>query len=105
MTAGMIEKMHGISITTNQPATPPTVTFRSMPTNLGPNAVVATLQALGLNIPTQLAAAAAKGEALRTAKSTYPLQEIDAALSKAVVPLSDRFRFKAALDHNGLLGS
>jgi hypothetical protein len=86
MTAGMIEKMHGISITTNQPATPPTVTFRSMPTNLGPNAVVATLQALGLNIPTQLAAAAAKGEALRTAKSTYPLQEI--GRRAAVRPIS-----------------
>jgi hypothetical protein len=89
-----------------QAVTPATsATFRQMPTNLGPGAVVATLQALGLNVPSQLAAVAAKGEALRAAAHRYPLKEVDAALAKADVPLADRFRFKTALDRNGLLGS
>jgi hypothetical protein len=34
----------------------------------------------------------------------YTVKEIDGALTAANVPISDRFRLKAALDRNGLLG-
>jgi hypothetical protein len=78
--------------------------FKYMPPNLTPSVVVSTLASLGLTVPTKLTAAAASGS-LRSADYKFALKEVDAALSKADVPISDRFRFKEALSHNGILGT
>jgi hypothetical protein len=101
MTAGMIDYMQAITTSPPVAAKP----FKQMPTNLTPNVIVGTLQALGLAVPPKLSAAAAKGEALRAADYRYTVKEVDAALTKANVPLGDRFRFKTALDRNNILGT
>jgi hypothetical protein len=75
-----------------------------MPTDLNPNAIVGVLRSLQLQVPTSLTAAAAKGESLRASGHRFTVKEVDAALTAANVPLSDRFRLKAALDRNGILG-
>lgn len=85
--------------------TAPIRLFVSVPSNLTANAVVKTLQSLGLTVPTSLTAAAGKGLQLRTAEHRFPLREVDAALSKANVPITDRFRLKQAMVHNQILGN
>ena len=93
----MIEKMQAVA--------PATVTFRQMPPRLSPDAIVGTLAALGLTVSTKLSAAAASGQPLRAAAHRFSLKEVDAALSKADVQITDRFRLKEAMSQNGILGN
>jgi hypothetical protein len=101
MASGMIDKMNAVA--PNETVTPRP--FSHMPMSLHANAIVGVLRSLNLQVPTSLTAAAAKGEALRTSGHRFPVKEVDAALTAANVPISDRFRFKAALDRNGILGN
>jgi|SRR5665213_2724169 len=96
----IIERLNAVTDDT-APAKP----FKSVPSNLTPNEVVQTLRSLGLLVPTKLAAAAGQGQHLRTAEHRFPLKEVDAALSKHDVPISDRFRFKQAMVANQILGN
>jgi hypothetical protein len=80
-------------------------TFKFMPQNLNPSALVKTLGALGLYVPTNVITAAAQGKHLREANHRFSLKEVDAALSKAGVSISDRFKFKAAMTDNAILGA
>jgi len=99
MTAGMIANMQAISTSPPVAAKP----FKSMPTNLTPSAIMDVLRGLSLQVPTSLTAAAAKGESLRASGHRFTVKEVDAALTAANVPISDRFRLKQALTHNGIL--
>ena len=100
MTAGTIDKLS--AVTDNTVAVKP---FKSMPMSLTANALVTTLQSLGLVVPTSLTAAVGKGLQLRTTEHRFPLREVDAALSKHNVPITDRFRLKAAMVQNQILGN
>jgi hypothetical protein len=101
MASGMIDKMHAVA--PNETVTPRP--FSHMPTSLHANAIVGVLRSLNLQVPTGLTSAAAKGEALRASGHRFPVKEVDGVLTAANVPISDRFRFKAALDRNGILGN
>jgi hypothetical protein len=101
MIPGMIDRMTAVVAPSDAVAAKP---FKNVPTNLNPSAVVDVLRSLKLQVPTSLTAAAAKGESLRATGHKFTIKEVDAALTAANVPISDRFRLKAALDRNGLLG-
>jgi hypothetical protein len=101
MTAGMINGLQAISGSPSDTATKP---FRQMPPKLDSAAVIATLQALGLTIPTKLVAATTR-EQSRAAGHRFPLKEVDAALAKADVSITNRFRLKEAMSENGILGN
>jgi hypothetical protein len=101
MIPGMIDKLTAVVAPIDTVAAKP---FKSMPTNLNASAIVDVLRSLKLQVPTSLTAAAAKGEALRASGHRFTVKEVDAALTAADVPISDRFRLKAALDRNGILG-
>ena len=100
MTASTINKINAVA-----PDTATVRPFKSMPLHLTASALVTTLQSLGLMVPTSLTAAAGKGQQLRTAEHRLPLREVDAALSKHDVPITDRFRLKQAMVHNQILGN
>lgn len=100
MIPGMIDKMNSVAPNETIAVRP----FSHMPTDLNPNAIVGVLRSLQLQVPTSLTAAAAKGKSLRASGHRFTVKEVDAALTAANVPLSDRFRLKAALDRNGILG-
>jgi hypothetical protein len=102
MTTHMIDKIQAIATSPLAAAPRP---FSHMPTSLNASVIVAVLRSLNLMVPTKLTAAAAKGEPLRASDHRYSVKEVDAALTKANVPIGDRFRFKAALDRNGILGN
>ena len=102
MIPGTIDKLTAVAPSSDAIAPKP---FKRMPTNLNASAIVDVLRSLNLQVPTSLTAAAAKGESLRASGHRFAVKEIDAALTAANVPISDRFRFKNALDRNGLLGN
>jgi hypothetical protein len=101
MTKHMIDSMQAIA---SGPAAAAASPFHYMPTSLNAQAIVGVLRSLNLQVPTAITAAAAKGESLRASDHRYSVKEVDAALKAANVPIGDRFRFKAALDRNGILG-
>ena len=98
MPPGIIDRIQAVTPAATKP-------FKNMPVRLTADAVVGTLRALGLAIPTSLATAVAAGQPLRAAAHRFPLKEIDAALTQANVPITDRFRFKEAMSQNGILGN
>jgi hypothetical protein len=109
MTAGIIDKlMDVVQVALQEGVTPNNTTpykpFKNVPTNLNASVLVGVLRSLNLQVPTSLTAAAAKGESFRASGHRYTIKELDAALTAANVPISDRFRLKQALTHNGILG-
>jgi hypothetical protein len=99
MTTGMIDRMNAVA--PNETAAADVIS--RVPTNLNASAIVCVLRNLNLQVPTSLTVAAAKGESLRASGHRYTVKELDAALTAANVPISDRFRFKRVLERNGLL--
>jgi hypothetical protein len=94
----MIEKMNAVAPTTIFGP------YRRMPVSLNADAILNTLQTLGLTVPPKLTAAASKGEPLRASEHRYSASEVDAAMAKNGVTFDERLRFKYALDRNGILG-
>jgi hypothetical protein len=95
MTSHVFDRLHAVSVNDGKPV--------HIPTHIDANALVSSLQSLGLMVPTSVSAAAAKGEPLRASRHRFTLKEIDGALSKANVDISDRFRLKTAMSQNGIL--
>ncbi len=99
MPAGILTKLQAVS-----PAIPPAApTLQHLPGNLGyPHSLVRALQGVGLMVPTKLSAAASTGS-LRASGHKYPITEVDAALAKTTLSLSERMRLKAAMGHAGII--
>jgi hypothetical protein len=99
----IIDKLQAV-ITTDTPIPAAAANRRPLivPTRLDPRTVVGLLSKLGLAVPTAVTAAVAKGN-LRASGHRYTNKEIDAALSKANVGVSDRFRIKAAMTDNRII--
>lgn len=99
MTVGILTKLQAVS-----PAIPPAApTLQHLPGNLGnPHALLWALQGVGLMVPTKLSAAAATGN-LRASGHRYPVTEVDAALSRTSLSLSERMRLKSAMGHAGII--
>jgi hypothetical protein len=100
MTAGYIDH-----ITASAPDTVGVQTFKRMPDSLTAGTLVKTLESLGLVVPSAMVLQAGQGGKLRDAGHRFTVKEVDAALSKAGVPISDRFRLKAAMTANQILGN
>jgi hypothetical protein len=96
MTTNTLDKIHAVA-----PSTATRLTY--IPVNLDPHTLVGVLHRLGLMVPTKLSAAASSRQPLQASGHRYTIGEIDAALSKANAPVSDRFRVKAAMGQNGIL--
>ncbi len=99
MPAGILTKIHAVT-----PDTPPAApTLQHLPGNLGnPHTLLWALQGVGLMVPTKLSASASTGN-LRASGHRYPVIEVDAALSKTSLPLSERMRLKSAMGHAGII--
>ena len=94
----VIDKLH--AVTEEAAAVRP---FKSVPHHLTANALVTTLQSLGLMVPMKVTAAVGRGLQLRTAGHRFSLKEVDAALSRHDVPITDRFRLKSVMAKNLIL--
>jgi hypothetical protein len=101
MTPGTLDYIKAVAPTETAVAARP---FRSVPHHLTANALVNTLQSLGLQVPMRMTAAVGLGRQLRTAGHRFPLKEVDAALSRHDVPVTDRFRLKSVMASNFILG-
>jgi hypothetical protein len=100
MTPGTLEKIKAVAPDNTAAVRP----FKSMPFHLTANALVNTLQSLGLMVPMRMTAAVGLGLQLRTAGHRFSLREVDDALSRHNVPITDRFRLKSVMASNFILG-
>ena len=65
--------------------------------------MVKTLQRLGLMVPSALSIAASSGQPMRASGHKYGVIEVDAALSRTNLSITDRLRLKSVMDRVGIL--
>ncbi len=68
-----------------------------------PRTLVTVLQDLGLMVPSSLQVTAASGQSLRAASHKYTVKEVDAAIAKANLSMSDGMRLKSCMSRAGIL--
>jgi hypothetical protein len=81
--------------------------LKYLPTRLTASAIVETLAAIGINIPVSISASAKSsredlGYAVRASKFSVGTKELDDALSKTELSISERLRFKWAAETIGI---
>jgi hypothetical protein len=82
-------------------------TLKYLPSRLTAQAILATLEAIGISIPLSIKASAGQsredlGHALRATRFSLGMKELDTALSKTELSISEKLRFKYAAEQIGI---
>jgi hypothetical protein len=81
--------------------------LKYLPTRLTASALISTLEQIGINIPPAIRVCAGQskedlGYSIRAAKFSVDQKELDAALAKQELSISERLRFRFALESIGI---